>query len=80
MLAQAPSLLITDDDRDLRETLGCLFERRGFNTMLASDGVEAVEIVSKNPVDLLLIDLQMPNLCGLDTLRIVKQQRSLLPG
>ena len=79
MSASSPTLLITDDDRDLRETLGCIFERRGFQTMLASDGVEAVEIVSKNPVDLLLIDLQMPNLCGLETLRIVKQQRSLLP-
>ncbi len=79
MLAQSPSLLITDDDRDLRETLGCLFERRGFRTLLAGDGVEALEIVSKHPVDLMLLDLQMPNLCGLETLRIVKQQRSLLP-
>ncbi len=79
VLAQSPSLLITDDDRDLRETLGCIFERRGFRTMLAGDGVEALEIVSKHPVDLLLLDLQMPNLCGLETLRIVKQQRSLLP-
>ena len=45
MLVTPPSLLITDDDSDFRETLRGVFEPRGFRTLLAGDGEEALEIV-----------------------------------
>jgi CheY-like chemotaxis protein len=78
MQLQLPSLLITDDDHDFRETLRVVFERR-FRTLLASDGEEALRIVQHQEVHLLLLDMHMPKLTGLETLRRVKQFRSRLP-
>lgn len=79
MLLEPPSLLITDDDRDFRDTLCGLFQTRGFHTFVAGDGVEALTIVQQEPVHLVLLDMHMPRLSGLETLRRVKQFRELLP-
>ena len=45
MLPETPSLLITDDDPGFRETLRVIFEPKGFRTLLAGDGDEALKIV-----------------------------------
>ena len=78
-LLTAPSLLITDDDPQFRETLQSVFEPRGFRTLTAGDGEEALDIVRRQEVHLLLLDMHMPKLTGLETLRLVKQFRSMLP-
>ena len=78
MRLELPSLLITDDDLDFRETLRAVFEPR-FRTILASDGEEALDIVRQEEVHLLLLDMHMPRLTGLETLRQVKQFRWRLP-
>ncbi len=78
-MLQTPSLLITDDDRDLRETLRDAFEPRGFRTILASDGAEAVEIVRNETVHLVLLDMHMPRMTGLEALWEVQSIRSPLP-
>lgn len=74
-----PSILITDDDLGFRETLRGVFEPQGFCTFLASDGEEALEIVRQQRVDLLLLDMHMPKLTGLETIRRVKQMHARLP-
>ena len=79
MILTSPSLLITDDDRDFRETLRGVFELRGFRTVLAGNGEEALEIVRHQEVHLLLLDMHMPKLSGLETIRRVKQFHSRLP-
>lgn len=79
MLALEPSLLITDDDRAMRETLRDVFERRGFRTWLAEDGEQAVQIAAQKPVHLALLDMHMPRLCGLDAIRQLKQTHRLIP-
>jgi two-component system chemotaxis response regulator CheY len=68
-----PSLLITDDDRDFRETLRGLFEERGYRTLVAGDGDEAVRIVQEHPVHLMLLDMHMPRLSGLDAIRQIRK-------
>jgi CheY-like chemotaxis protein len=75
----SPSLLITDDDRALRETLRDVFEPRGFRTLLAADGFEAVQIVERTEVHLVLIDLHMPRLTGLEAISRIRKLRSQLP-
>ncbi|MHC4179333.1 MAG: response regulator [Planctomycetota bacterium] len=79
MLVESPSLLITDDDREFRETLQVGLEPRGFRTLLAGDGEEALEIVRSREVHLVLLDMHMPKLTGLETLRLLKQFRAMLP-
>jgi CheY-like chemotaxis protein len=79
MLLSSPSILITDDDLDFRETLRIVFEPRGFRTLLASNGEEALAIVRSEPVHLLLLDMHMPKLTGLETIRRVKEFQLRLP-
>lgn len=73
------SILITDDDRGFRETLRGVFEPEGFRTLLAENGVEALDIIRANDIHLLLVDMHMPRLTGLETLRMAKQLKSRLP-
>ncbi|MGA2068778.1 MAG: response regulator [Thermoguttaceae bacterium] len=79
MSATSPSLLITDDDAGFRETLCGVFVPRGFRTLVAGDGEEALHIVRTQEVHLALLDVHMPKLTGLETLRRVKQFKAMLP-
>ncbi len=79
MPARLPSILITDDDLGFRETLRFVFEPRGFRTLLASDGEEALKIMRDDEVHLALLDVHMPRLSGLDTLRCIKQFQWRIP-
>jgi len=73
------SILITDDDRGCREALRDIIEPEGFRTFLASSGEEALDIVRDEPVHLVLLDMHMPTLTGLETLQLVQQVNALLP-
>jgi len=77
---QRYSILITDDDRGVREALGEIVEARGLRPVLAEDGEHAIEIVRHEPVHLALLDYQMPRLTGLETLQLVRQFNALLPA
>jgi CheY-like chemotaxis protein len=79
MHTETPSLLITDDDAAFRETLQSVLEPQGYRTLLAGDGEEALSIVRREKVDLLLLDMHMPKLTGLETLRQLRQIRAMLP-
>ena len=67
------SILIADDDRGVREALGEVLQSRGFHTVLAKDGEEAVEIVQVQLVHLVLFDMHMPRLTGLEALNLLRQ-------
>ena len=79
MLTAPPSILITDDDDGFRETVCGVLAPHGYQTLTASDGEEAVEIVRSREVHLVLLDVHMPRLGGLETLRRVKEMKALLP-
>lgn len=74
------SILIADDDHSMRSTLRDIFEPRGFRTFLASNGREAIELIDHHELDCLLLDMHMPDLTGLDILRIVRPRRQTLPA
>jgi two-component system, response regulator PdtaR len=67
------SILIADDDRGNREALEEVLQNRGFDTVLAKDGEEAVEIVQVQLVHLVLFDMHMPRLTGLEALNLLRQ-------
>ena len=73
-------ILITDDDLGCRETLRDIMEPEGYRTLLASSGEEAVDIVREEAVHLVLLDMHMPKLTGLETLDLVRQINALLPA
>jgi CheY-like chemotaxis protein len=71
-------LLIADDDVAFRETLRMVLEPH-FHTVEASSGEEAIQIVRHQPVDIALFDMHMDVLSGLETVRIVKTLKAILP-
>lgn len=73
------SILITDDDVGCRESLRSIVEPEGFRTVLASSGEEALDIVRDESIHLVLLDMHMPRLTGLETLQLVHQINALLP-
>lgn len=79
MLVETPSLLIADDDPGFRETLRVVFEPTGYRTLLAGDGEEALKIVHTETIHVVLLDMHMPKLTGLETLRMLKEFRAMLP-
>ncbi len=79
MTIECPSLLITDDDVAFRETLQSVFEPEGYRTFLAGDGEEALHIVQSQKIHLVILDMHMPRLTGLETLRLMKQVKAILP-
>jgi CheY-like chemotaxis protein len=79
MLVETPSILITDDDLAFRETVKGMLVPRGFRMLTAADGEEALKILGTEPVHLLLLDMHMPRLTGLETVRRIRQGNSRLP-
>jgi len=66
------TLLIADDDPGLRQSLERTLTREGYRVILASDGNAALERLQAGGVDLVLTDLKMPGLSGIELLRAVK--------
>lgn len=79
MLIENPSILVTDDDAAFRDTVRNILQPRGFRLLTAADGEETLRIVNSQPVHLLLLDMHMPRLNGLETARRIRQLNSRLP-
>jgi YesN/AraC family two-component response regulator len=69
-------ILIVDDEKAIREVLRDFFEGEGFQVSEAEDGMDAVEMAKREPFDVVLTDLKMP---GMDGLQVVKEVKHILP-
>lgn len=67
-----PWLLLVDDDRQIRQLLREVGEREGFEILEAADGDAAIAAMRRRHIDLVLLDLQMPRVNGLDVLRAAR--------
>jgi DNA-binding response OmpR family regulator len=66
-------ILLIDDEVDIRGFMQMFFEDRGFEIDIAEDGLQGVEKFKLNQYDLILSDMMMPGMLGLDVLRHIKQ-------
>jgi CheY-like chemotaxis protein len=66
-------ILVAEDHADIREATRCLLAILGAHVREARDGVEAVELASREPFDLVLMDVRMPRLDGLAATRRLRQ-------
>jgi len=69
------SLLIADDDEELRHSLGSAFEPMGFNVYLAPGGTRAVRLARENAIDIAILDINMPDLSGIEAMRMIRKIR-----
>ncbi len=67
--AVAPAILVADDDGLVRELLCDLLEEHGFSVLQAVSGRQVLEQIKQRPVNLVVLDLVMPEMEGLETLQ-----------
>src|SRR5207237_8858521 len=67
-----PRILVVDDERSMRELLAIVLRREGYEVLLADNGRTAIDLLEREPVDLLISDIKMPDLSGVDVLRAAK--------
>jgi len=67
------NILIVDDEIDLLETLGDIFESKGYNVTMVEDGNKALELLKRKYFDVILMDLKMPGISGVDSFKEVKR-------
>jgi DNA-binding NtrC family response regulator len=67
------TVLVADDEPNIRRILEAVFQKDGFTVLLAENGKRAVETAATTPIDLLVTDLIMPDMTGVEVLRAVRQ-------
>lgn len=65
-------ILVVDDEPNIREVVELYLKREGFVVDVAADGEEALEVIERTPPDLVVLDLMMPRLGGLEVTRILR--------
>lgn len=71
-------ILVIDDSRPIREVLARRLTREGFEVMTAESGVAGLNCLSSHPASLVLLDLELPDLSGLDVLHEIRESHSLV--
>jgi DNA-binding response OmpR family regulator len=75
-MSQAARILVVDDESSIRLTLTALLKREGFDVTSAENGAEAIKLLEQQSFDLLLVDLKMP---GMDGMQVVAGARQRQP-
>jgi len=71
-------MLVVDDEAEICEFLKSFFEERDFSVDIALSGEAAVELAENTKPDVVLLDIHMPGMDGLDTLRKIKEKDSAI--
>jgi two-component system nitrogen regulation response regulator NtrX len=74
-----PSILIVDDEAPILRTLGGILQDEGFEVITAQNGYEALQMIGRTSPDLVLLDIWMPGLDGIDTLKEIRRDNPNLP-
>jgi two-component system response regulator PilR (NtrC family) len=72
-------ILVVDDERSMRDFLTILLVKEGYDVMTARDGIQAQSIMNDNEFDLVISDIRMPAMNGLELLEFIKDQKPDLP-
>ena len=72
-------ILVVEDDDDMRESLGRILGRAGYQVQLVRDGSEAITVLQTQPFHLVLTDLVMPRMGGLELLREIRRRERDVP-
>lgn len=67
-----PTVLIVDDDPSICRILEKILQKEGYNIMIVNSGKQAIKIVERETVQLILLDIQMNGIDGMDTLQFIK--------
>jgi len=72
-------ILIVDDEERMRHLLSIMLSRRGYRVDQAGDGVEALELIAATPFDMIITDIKMPRMDGMELLKRVMEMETPFP-
>ncbi len=78
-MSKKPTILITDDEKSIRSALREILEFENYNILEAENGEECLGIVASEPVDLVMLDIKMKGMDGMEVLENIKETRKDLP-
>jgi len=73
------TILIVDDQPGIRILLNEVFQKEGFQTILAANGLEALKLFNEHDVDCVILDMKIPGMNGLEILQNIKKQKEEVP-
>jgi CheY-like chemotaxis protein len=79
MSAQPSRILVIDDDDLVRGTIRAALEGAGYQVLEATDGEEGVALFRTMPADLVLCDIFMPGMEGIEAIRLLRERRASVP-
>ncbi|AVK82513.1 DNA-binding response regulator [Lysinibacillus sp. B2A1] len=71
------TVLVTDDDQDIRDGIEIYLKNEGYNVIKAADGLEALEKLKNNEVHLIILDIMMPNMDGITATFKIREERNI---
>ncbi|MBN7744330.1 response regulator transcription factor [Bacillus velezensis] len=71
------SILIVDDDKDIRNLISVYLENEGIDTQKAEDAAEALKLLEQKEFDLIILDIMMPNMDGIEACMKIREERNL---
>lgn len=71
------TILIVDDEKEIRDLIDIYLKGEGYKTLKAEDGEEALDVLSKNEVDLIILDIMMPKLNGIEACLKIREEREM---
>jgi two-component system response regulator (stage 0 sporulation protein F) len=72
-------ILVADDEMSIRLLYSEELKEEGYDVLTAANGKEALEVVAKEPLDLVILDIKMPEMSGIEVLRQIKEKHPDLP-
>ncbi|MGG3326176.1 response regulator transcription factor [Bacillus velezensis] len=71
------SILIVDDDKDIRNLISVYLENEGIDTQKAEDAAKALKLLEQKEFDLIILDIMMPNMDGIEACMKIREERNL---
>jgi len=78
-MARTRKVVIVEDEEDVAKLLSFHLEREGFNPIIFGDGESFLAFAERNSCDLVILDLMLPNIDGLEVLKILKERKETAP-
>ena len=74
---EKPTILVVDDEKEIRDLVAIYLKNEGYNTILANTGLQAMKAVEEHEIDLIILDVMMPEVNGVDACMEIRKKHNI---